>query len=243
MTTLIDASIESRETIAGGVWHLPQIHKLKFSVEPTSAISTTYVWKKDADVYLGEAGRGRLSTGGLEYSHGFKPHPAGVYSELVEEATLPIFTENGEGRGGAEREINMRLKRSTARVMHKAGELRKSPTPAEAKLWAALRRNQLDGIRFRRQHAIGQYIVDFCSPRNHLVIELDGGGHPELKAYDQHRTEYLESQGYRVLRFWNDEVIRDVDAVLRAIHDSLTTAQPPAGTSRAPRNRNKIQPS
>ncbi len=133
-------------------------------------------------------------------------------------------------------------RRATPKGYERARLLRKSATPAEAKLWAALRRNQLDGISFRRQHAIGQYIVDFCSPRNHLVIELDGGGHDELKEYDQHRTEYLESQGYRVLRFWNDEVMQDVEAVLRAVQDSSTNPPPPARTSRPPRDRHKIQP-
>ncbi len=105
--------------------------------------------------------------------------------------------------------------------MHRAGELRKVPTPAEAKLWAALRGDKLDGVNFRRQHAIGKYIVDFCSPKNKLVIELDGGQHTDLEDYDKSRTEYLESEGYHVLRFWNHEVVGNIDRVLKAIHDSI----------------------
>jgi very-short-patch-repair endonuclease len=110
-------------------------------------------------------------------------------------------------------------KRSSAHTMHRAGALRKVPTPAEAKLWAALRGDKLDGVNFRRQHAIGKYIVDFCSPKNKLVIELDGGQHTDLEDYDKSRTEYLESEGYHVLRFWNYEVVGKIDRVLKAIHD------------------------
>jgi very-short-patch-repair endonuclease len=105
--------------------------------------------------------------------------------------------------------------------MHLAGELRKLPTPAEAKLWAALRGNKLDDINFRRQHAIGKYIVDFCSPKNKLVIELDGGQHADLEEYDMQRTEFLESQGYQVIRFSNHDVLRNLDSVIRAIHESI----------------------
>jgi len=105
--------------------------------------------------------------------------------------------------------------------MRRAGELRKVPTPAEAKLWAALRGDKLDGVNFRRQHAIGNYIVDFCSPENKLVIELDGGQHADLGDHDKSRTEYLESEGYHVLRFWNHEVVGNIDRVLKAIHESI----------------------
>ncbi len=101
--------------------------------------------------------------------------------------------------------------------MHVAGKLRKAPTPAELKLWSALRGNRLDGINFRRQHAIGKYIVDFCSPGHKLVIELDGGQHAELGEYDEQRTGFLVSQGYRVIRFWNKQVTGDIHGVLREI--------------------------
>ncbi len=115
----------------------------------------------------------------------------------------------------------MPLPRTTPRGYDRARKLRKEPTPAEAKLWAALRNNQLDGVGFRRQHAIGQYIVDFCSPKKKLVIELDGGQHTELDEYDNQRTEFLESMGYRVMRFWNNEVMGDINSVLRAIHMAM----------------------
>lgn len=108
-------------------------------------------------------------------------------------------------------------KRSTPKILHRAGELRKELTPAERKLWAHLRLLHENGVHFRRQHAIGPFITDFCSPRRKLVIELDGSEHLEQEDYDKERTNYLESQGYKVIRFWNHQVMDDVDGVIRAI--------------------------
>ena len=110
---------------------------------------------------------------------------------------------------------------STPHIMHRAGELRKQATPAEAKLWAYLRRNKLYGIGFRRQHAIGPYIVDFCAPSQKLVIELDGSQHLGQEEHDAERTQHLESKGYRVVRFWNDQVMNDIDGVMSAVIDAL----------------------
>lgn len=107
--------------------------------------------------------------------------------------------------------------RSTPKILHRAGELRKQTTPAEKKLWAALRLMREDGIHFRRQHAIGNYIVDFCAPRRKLIIELDGSQHLDQQEYDAARTKYLELRGYQVLRFWNHEVMNHVDEVLNVI--------------------------
>ena len=108
--------------------------------------------------------------------------------------------------------------RTTApKTMHRAGELRKQQTEAEAILWAHLRAHRMCGVQFRRQHAIGKYIVDFCSPRRKLIIELDGSQHLNQIEYDQQRTVYLESLGYRVLRFWNNEVAGQIDRVLGVI--------------------------
>ena len=105
--------------------------------------------------------------------------------------------------------------------MHLAGEFRKEPTPAEQKLWSYLRGNHLNGVKFRRQHAIGKFIVDFCFPREKLIIELDGGQHLDMQEYDQGRTENLESRGYRVIRFWNSAVMDDLDGVIRFIENEL----------------------
>jgi very-short-patch-repair endonuclease len=103
--------------------------------------------------------------------------------------------------------------------MHRAGELRKVSTPAEASLWAYLRGNKINGVNFRRQHAIDKYITDFCSPRKKLIIELDGSQHGEDS--DAERTAFLEKQGYRVLRFWNLQVLKDIEGVLGIIKRAL----------------------
>ncbi len=82
--------------------------------------------------------------------------------------------------------------------MHRAGELRKEPTPAERKLWSVLRGNKISGVSFRRQHAIGNYIPDFVAIKQKLIIELDGSQHLEQEDYDSERTRYFESLGYKV---------------------------------------------
>ncbi len=105
--------------------------------------------------------------------------------------------------------------------MHRAGELRKQMTPAEKRLWAYLRAMRADGIHFRRQHAIGKFVADFCAPRQNLVIELDGSQHLEQHERDEERTAFLESQGYRVLRFWNNNVMNDIGTVINLIKDCL----------------------
>jgi very-short-patch-repair endonuclease len=114
-------------------------------------------------------------------------------------------------------------KRSTPKILHLAGELRKQTTPAEQKLWAYLRLMREDGVRFRRQHAIGTYITDFCAPRKKIIIELDGSQHLEQEEYDEERTRYLEAQGYKVIRFWNNQVMNDIDGVIKEIVLALET--------------------
>ncbi len=106
--------------------------------------------------------------------------------------------------------------RSNPKTRTHAIELRKEPTPAESKLWSRICNDQL-GVTYRRQHAIGNYIPDFCSPKAKLIIELDGSQHLEQEEYDQERTKYLESLGYKVIRFWNNEVTNNIDGVILAI--------------------------
>jgi len=106
---------------------------------------------------------------------------------------------------------------STSKMMHRAGELRQNQTEAEAKLWSRLRAHRMAGVQFRCQHAIGNYVVDFCSPRRKIVIELDGSQHLDQAEYDLERTKDLEAKGYRVLRFWNNEVMNEIEAVLNVI--------------------------
>ena len=109
--------------------------------------------------------------------------------------------------------------------MNRAGELRRNLTPAEQRLWAVLRNQQIEGVRFRRQHAIGNFIVDFCAPHQKLIIELDGSQHLEQEEYDAERTAFLQSQGYQVLRFWNLDVIKDLRGVISAIESALKNEQ------------------
>ena len=90
-------------------------------------------------------------------------------------------------------------------------------TLAQARLWSYLRGDQLNGLSFRKQHAIGKYIADFCSPKKKLIIELDGSQHLDQREYDEERTKYLQSRGYRVIRFWNHQVMNDIEGVIRAI--------------------------
>jgi len=108
-------------------------------------------------------------------------------------------------------------RRSTAQTFHHARELRRDQTDAERKLWQGLRMHQMGDLRFRRQHAIVHYIVDFCCLKPKLIIEVDGGHHQEQKEYDDERTAFLVSKGFRVLRFWNHEVLNELDTVLHEI--------------------------
>jgi len=112
-------------------------------------------------------------------------------------------------------------KTTTPKMMHRAGELRHNQTEAEAKLWSRLRAHRVAGVQFRRQHAIGNYIVDFCAPRRKLIIEVDGSQHLEQNQYDLQRIKYLASLGYRVLRFWNNEVLNNIETVMCLIWNEI----------------------
>ena len=108
-------------------------------------------------------------------------------------------------------------------MRERARDLRKNPTEAERVLWQHLRRRQLGGFRFRRQHTIGPYIVDFYCFEERVAIEVDGGQHSRRAAYDAERTSLLESEGVRVLRFWNNQVLGEVEAVKHMILEVLAS--------------------
>jgi adenine-specific DNA-methyltransferase len=95
-------------------------------------------------------------------------------------------------------------------------------TDAEQLLWRSLRSKQLNGHRFRRQHPIAQYIADFACIEQKLVVEIDGGQHQEQVEYDERRTAFLQKQGWQVLRFWNNDVLNNLDGVLSIIAENLT---------------------
>ena len=104
-----------------------------------------------------------------------------------------------------------RTKDMTARARYLRGNM----TDAEQRLWRALRRDQLNGLSFRRQHPLGPYIVDFYCPRLQLVVEVDGGQHAEQrKQADQRRTQWLAEKGVTVVRYWNNEVLSNLEGVL-----------------------------
>ncbi|MCK6685490.1 MAG: endonuclease domain-containing protein [Thermoanaerobaculia bacterium] len=96
------------------------------------------------------------------------------------------------------------------------------PTDAERLLWRRLRLRQLEGYKFRRQVPLGPFIVDFLCLEANLVIELDGGQHVEAAGYDRNRTSYLQEQGFRVIRFWNGEVLQRTDEVVDEILRNLS---------------------
>jgi len=103
----------------------------------------------------------------------------------------------------------------------RARGLRRNQTDAERKLWTRLRARQLCDAKFRRQYPIGPFIVDFCCFEQRLVVELDGGHHANQTAADHRRCDFLISRGYRVLRFWDNEVMEDLNAVLEKITQTL----------------------
>ncbi|MDR1167501.1 MAG: 4-(cytidine 5'-diphospho)-2-C-methyl-D-erythritol kinase [Heliobacteriaceae bacterium] len=128
-----------------------------------------------------------------------------------------------------------------------ARKLRNNPTDAENKLWLYLRKNRLNGVKFRRQQPIGPYIADFMSADKRLIIELDGGQHNDEKkiTYDQRRDSFLKNQGYEVLRIWNNEIFDNIDGVLQYISSYINpTPKFPAGISTLPQGEGSstIQP-
>ena len=105
-----------------------------------------------------------------------------------------------------------------------AKSLRENSTDAERLLWKHLRARQPQGLKFRRQQPIGNFIVDFVCFEQKLIIELDGGQHAEQQQTDAARTQWLEMQGFKVIRFWNNEVLQNMEGVWQAITPHLATS-------------------
>ena len=112
------------------------------------------------------------------------------------------------------------IRGTTPEIERRAKEMRQSLTPAEEMLWEAIRSVYLREIRFRAQHAVGVWILDFYCPKLKLVIEVDGKSHESQSEYDAIRTATLESHGYHVLRFKNEEVLNDLQNVLDRIRST-----------------------
>ena len=120
---------------------------------------------------------------------------------------------------GGGRRVGVKELRDTARA------LRKRSTDTEAYLWRHLRNRQMQDFKFCRQQPIGRYVVDFISLEKKLIIEVDGGQH-DSNPDDKMRDEWLRDEGYKVLRFWDNEVFSNLEGVLETIRDSLLTPHP-----------------
>ena len=112
-------------------------------------------------------------------------------------------------------------------MRHFAKQLRANSTDAERMLWRHLRSRQMTDFKFRRQQVIEPYIVDFVCLERRLVVEIDGGQHAERQKEDARRTAFLESAGFHVIRFWNNEVLANLDGVMSAIQGALNTPPHP----------------
>ena len=106
-------------------------------------------------------------------------------------------------------------------LKQRSRDLRKNLTDAEQKLWQKLRNKQIDDHKFRRQFVLGNYIVDFICIDKRLIVEVDGGQHMDNVDYDLQRDEWLKKQNFKVLRFWNNQVLSEIDSVLEVIVKNL----------------------
>ena len=114
------------------------------------------------------------------------------------------------------------------RLLHRAKTLRKTMTDAETALWYHLRGHRFAGVKFKRQKPIGPFIVDFVALEHRLVIEVDGGQHADDASGDRQRDAWLAAHRYRVLRFWNHQVLQELPAVLERIDAVIASAEPPS---------------
>jgi very-short-patch-repair endonuclease len=121
------------------------------------------------------------------------------------------------------------LKLGNNRSLNLAKNFRQRQTDAENLLWNQLRDRKLNGVKFRRQHCIGKYIVDFACLKKKLIIEIDGGRHNDSakKADDEQRTAWLEAEGYNVLRYWNNDVQENIEGVIENISEYLLLKKHP----------------
>ncbi len=132
-----------------------------------------------------------------------------------------------KGEGGRERRSRGRVRVKTydhqpSGTIDRARELRRASTDAEKKLWCGLR-EALAGHKFRRQMPIGPFFADFACFASRLVIELDGGQHAHVSEADAARTRFIEREGYRVIRFWNNDVMENLEGVLETVASALTS--------------------
>jgi len=127
---------------------------------------------------------------------------------------------SGRGAGGEGKQ--------KAKLLTHAKALRSAQTEAEQRLWYHLRAHRFMEFKFKRQKPVGLYIVDFICRERGLIVEVDGGQHAEQVAYDRRRDDWLRQQGFMVLRFWNHEVMLEIEGVLERIRESVLAAEPAA---------------
>ena len=138
------------------------------------------------------------------------------------------------GRTGRVRGVPTNDQRQRSRELRdRAREMRANPTPAELRLWSILRDRRMPSAKFRRQHVLEPYIVDFVCLERMLIVEADGSQHAENSS-DQRRDFRLRARGFRVLRFWNNDVLDNAVGVFEAIFAALHTPHPPIASQWGP---------
>ena len=165
---------------------------------------------------VGEAGGGRDASASQENPLSLRSHKSLSAADAA--GPPPNPPHKGEGL--------KRLKLPPG-ATQRARRLRRDMTLAERTLWHALRES-LPGHHWRKQVPFGPYVADFCSHPARLIIEVDGGQHAEAGEYDRARTRFIERQGYRVLRFWNNDVTGNINGVLETIARALEVAPSPS---------------
>jgi very-short-patch-repair endonuclease len=139
-----------------------------------------------------------------------------------------------EGEGGTRSaQPNGRVRGYSNKTLKTAATLRREMTDVERKLWSALRSRQLNSAKFRRQQPIGPFVADFVCLEHRLIVEADGGQHAESVS-DARRTAFLQNNGYRVLRFWNTEILSNLDGVTQVIAAALSTPHPARALRESP---------
>lgn len=139
----------------------------------------------------------------------------------------PPAPREGPGEGLLDDEWFRENDQGDRRLTTRARHLRQNRTEAERKLWTHISGRKLAGVRFNQQFPVGGCICDFVSRQRRLVIELDGGQHALAAEYDTRRTRFLESRGYQVIRFWNNDVLDNIEGVLKVIEDRLANMPSP----------------
>jgi very-short-patch-repair endonuclease len=147
---------------------------------------------------------------------------AGGNEEAPNGAPQTPSPQRGEGRGEGDEAFSMKKPN-----VERARELRRASTDAESLLWRHLRNRNLNGHKFSRQEPVGRFVADFICRRKKLIVELDGGQHTEQVARDSARTAALTAAGYQVIRFWNNDVLANIEGVVMEIGRVLDGLSPP----------------